>query len=108
MELDLRNDLCTSRNHLRIPVSKKKKKKGGEKLEEALSAYFVNGQTLLHGTVTEERFDVTDVMLEFEADPDIIEDGQMIVHRAAATNNTHLLRVISYNNCKLRVWNSLG
>ncbi|XP_045023023.1 serine/threonine-protein phosphatase 6 regulatory ankyrin repeat subunit B [Daphnia magna] len=91
-----------------LSLKKEEEKRGGEKLKETLNTFSVNGQTLLHGTVTEERFDITDLLLEFGADPDIMEDGQTVAHRAAATNNTHLLRVLSYHHCKLRAWNSLG
>lgn len=83
-------------------LKKEIEKKGGEKLEEALNAFSSNGQNLLHGTVREERFDETDLLLEFGADPGIMEYGQTIAHRDSATNNTHLLCVLGYHHCKLR------
>ncbi|KZS02239.1 Uncharacterized protein APZ42_000794 [Daphnia magna] len=46
-----------------------------------------NNKTLLHTSVKAGKLDITDLLLDYGADPDIEEDGQTIAHRAAAGNN---------------------
>ncbi|KAK4006856.1 hypothetical protein OUZ56_012012 [Daphnia magna] len=53
-----------------------------------------NNKTLLHTSVKAGKQDITDLLLDYGADPDIEEDGQTIAHRAAAENNKLLIRIL--------------
>lgn len=59
-----------------------------------------NGRTLLHGSVSEERFDVTNLLLSYGADINITENGETLAHRAATDNNTHLLKILHFHHCR--------
>ncbi|KAK4045620.1 hypothetical protein OUZ56_033307 [Daphnia magna] len=67
-----------------------------------------NNQTLLHTSVKAGKLDITDLLLDYGADPDIEEDGQTIAHRAAAENNKLLIRILRYHKYKFSSYNSLG
>ncbi|KAK4030854.1 hypothetical protein OUZ56_024241 [Daphnia magna] len=65
-------------------------------------------KTLLHTSVKPGKLDITDLLLDYGADPDIEEDGQTIAHRAAAENNKLLIRIFRYHKYKFSSYNSLG
>ncbi|KAK4006591.1 hypothetical protein OUZ56_011747 [Daphnia magna] len=67
-----------------------------------------NDKTLLHTSVKAGKLDITDLLLDYGADPDIEEDGQTIAHRAAAENNKLLIRILRYHKYKFSSYNSLG
>ncbi|KAK4015054.1 hypothetical protein OUZ56_030044 [Daphnia magna] len=67
-----------------------------------------NNKTLLHASVKAGKLDITDLLLDYGADPDIKEDGQTIAHRAAAENNKLFIRVLRYHKYKFSSYNSLG
>lgn len=67
-----------------------------------------NNKTLLHTSVKAGKLDMTDLLLDYGADPDIEEDGQTIAHRAAAKNNKLLIRILRYHKYKFAAYNSLG
>ncbi|KAK4045284.1 hypothetical protein OUZ56_032822 [Daphnia magna] len=75
--------------------------------EEFLNQKF-NGKTLLHTSVKVGKLDISDLMLDYGADPDIEEDGQIIAHTAAAENNKLLIRILRYHKYKFAAYNSLG
>ncbi|KAK4013288.1 hypothetical protein OUZ56_025522 [Daphnia magna] len=52
-----------------------------------------NNKTLLHTSVKAGKLDITDLLLDYGADPDIEEDGQTNAHRAAAENYKLLIRI---------------
>ncbi|KZS06420.1 Uncharacterized protein APZ42_030139 [Daphnia magna] len=67
-----------------------------------------NNKTLLHTSVKAGKLDITDLLLDYGADPDIEENGQTIAHRAAAENNKLLIRILRYHKYKFSSYNSLG
>ncbi|KAK4006335.1 hypothetical protein OUZ56_011489 [Daphnia magna] len=67
-----------------------------------------NNKTLLHTSVKAGKLDITDLLLDYGADPDIEDDGQTIAHRAAAENNKLLIRILRYHKYKFSSYNSLG
>ncbi|KAK4037775.1 hypothetical protein OUZ56_029804 [Daphnia magna] len=73
-------------------------RENGKNIKQILDTVFPNGTTLLHGSVIKERFDVTDMFLQYGADSNIYEEGMTIAHRAAADNNVHLLRILSHHD----------
>ncbi|KAK4013539.1 hypothetical protein OUZ56_026093 [Daphnia magna] len=52
-----------------------------------------NNKRLLHTSVKAEKLDITVLLLDYGADPDIEEDGQTIAHRAAAENKKLLIMI---------------
>ncbi|KZR96784.1 Uncharacterized protein APZ42_008679 [Daphnia magna] len=74
---------------------------------EFLNQKFYN-KTLLHTSWKAGKLDITDLLLDYGADPDIEEDGQTIAHRAAAENNKVLIRILRYHKYKFSSYNSLG
>ncbi|KZR96789.1 Uncharacterized protein APZ42_008673, partial [Daphnia magna] len=83
-------------------------REGGKNIKQILDTVFPNGTTLLHGSVIKERFDVTDIFLQYGADSNIYEEGMTIAHRAAADNNVHLLRILSHHGNTFNIKNSMG
>ncbi|KAK4045307.1 hypothetical protein OUZ56_032845 [Daphnia magna] len=67
-----------------------------------------NNKTLLHTSVKAGKLDITDLLLDYGADPDIEEDVQTIANRAAAENNKLLIRILRYHKYKFSSYNSLG
>ncbi|KAK4006509.1 hypothetical protein OUZ56_011663 [Daphnia magna] len=67
-----------------------------------------NNKTLLHTSVKAGKLDITDLLLDYGADPDIEEDGQTIEHRAAAENNKLLIRILRYHKYNFSSYNSFG
>ncbi|KZS03651.1 Uncharacterized protein APZ42_033581 [Daphnia magna] len=67
-----------------------------------------NNKTLLHTSVKAGKLDITDLLLDYGAYPDIEEDSQTIAHRAAAENNKLLIRILRYHKYKFSSYNSLG
>ncbi|KAK4024539.1 hypothetical protein OUZ56_009961 [Daphnia magna] len=67
-----------------------------------------NNKTLLHTSVKAGKLDITDLLLDYGADPDIEEDGQTIAHRAAAENNKLLIRILRYHKYKFSSYINLG
>ncbi|KZR97976.1 Uncharacterized protein APZ42_006848, partial [Daphnia magna] len=59
-----------------------------------------NNKTLLHTSVKAGKLDITDLLLDYGADPDVEEDGQTIAHRAAAENHKLLIRILRYHKYK--------
>ncbi|XP_057366744.1 putative ankyrin repeat protein RF_0381 [Daphnia carinata] len=95
------------RNTLR-KFLKKKEEEGratGRSVGSMLDTKFPNGRTLLHESVNKKRYDVTDLLLTFGANINIVENGETIAHRAAADNNEHLLRTLAYHKCQFSEWN---
>ncbi|KAK4028279.1 hypothetical protein OUZ56_017559 [Daphnia magna] len=80
----------------------------GKNIKQILDTVFPNGTTLLHGSVIKERYDVTDMFLQYGADSNIYEEGMTIAHRAAADNNVHLLRILSHHGNTFNIQNSMG
>ncbi|KAK4007171.1 hypothetical protein OUZ56_012333 [Daphnia magna] len=74
---------------------------------EFLNQKFYN-KTLLHTSVKAGKLDITDLLLDYGADPDIEEDGQTIADRAAAENKKLLIRILRYPKYKFSSYNSLG
>ncbi|KAK4009666.1 hypothetical protein OUZ56_018812 [Daphnia magna] len=83
-------------------------RENGKNIKQILDTVFPNGTTLLHGSVIKERFDVTDMFLQYGADSNIYEEGITIAHRAAADNNVHLLRILSHHGNTFNIQNSMG
>ncbi|KAK4025040.1 hypothetical protein OUZ56_010545 [Daphnia magna] len=83
-------------------------RENGKNIKQILDTVFPNGTTLLHGSVIKERFDVTDMFLQYGADSNIYEEGMTIAHRAAADNNVHLLRILSHHGNTFNIQNSMG
>ena len=77
-------------------------------MRNALDKVFENGQTLLHGSVLKNRFDITDLFLMHGANIDIMENGKTLAHLAAETNNTFLLRVLFVHGANMGLYNSQG
>ncbi|KAK4045291.1 hypothetical protein OUZ56_032829 [Daphnia magna] len=67
-----------------------------------------NNKTLLHTSVKAGKLDITDLLLDYGADPDIEEDGQTIAHRVAAENNKLLIKILRYHKYKFSSYNYLG
>ncbi|KZS04151.1 Uncharacterized protein APZ42_032993 [Daphnia magna] len=55
-----------------------------------------------------KKLDITDLLLDYGADPDIEEDVQTIAHRAAVKNHKLLIRILRYHKYKFAAYNSLG
>jgi ankyrin repeat protein len=53
-----------------------------------------DGISLLHESVTLRKHDIMELLLEYRANVNIYEEGQTIAHRAAANNDTTMLRII--------------
>ncbi|KAK4045733.1 hypothetical protein OUZ56_033634 [Daphnia magna] len=83
-------------------------RENGKNIKQILDTVFPNGTALLHGSVIKERFDVTDMFLQYGADSNIYEEGMTIAHRAAADNNVHLLRILSHHGNTFNIQNSMG
>ncbi|KZS03122.1 Uncharacterized protein APZ42_034229 [Daphnia magna] len=83
-------------------------RKNGKNIKQILDTVFSNGTSLLHGNVIKERFDVTDMFLQYGADSNIYEEGMIIAHLAAADNNVHLLRILSHHGNIFNIQNSMG
>ncbi|KAK4045565.1 hypothetical protein OUZ56_033211 [Daphnia magna] len=83
-------------------------RENGKNIKQILDTVFPNGTSLLHGSVIKERFDVTDMFLQYGADSNIYEEGMTIAHRAAADNNVHLLRILSHHGNTFNIQNSMG
>ncbi|KAK4003852.1 hypothetical protein OUZ56_005603 [Daphnia magna] len=90
------------RNHLQ------EARENGKNIKQILDTVFPNGTSLLYGSVIKERFDVTDMFLQYGADSNIYEEGMTIAHRAAADNNVHLLRNLSHHGNIFNIQNSMG
>jgi hypothetical protein len=53
-----------------------------------------DGLSLLHGSVTLLKHDIMELLLEYKANVNIYENGKTVAHRAAAANDTTMLRII--------------
>ncbi|XP_059353567.1 putative ankyrin repeat protein RF_0381 [Daphnia carinata] len=73
-----------------------------------LNERFEEEQTLLHTSVRRCRYDITDLLLSFGADPEILYHGKTIGHIAAAENDLLLLRILKHNNCEFTASNYNG
>ena len=59
-----------------------------------LNKRFNMTMTLLHRSVKELKYDIVDLLLNYGADVNILEDGKSIAHKAAETNDTMLCHII--------------
>lgn len=59
-----------------------------------LNKFFENGKTLLHESVSQNKYDITELFLSFGSDVNIKANGKTMAHIAAKTNNTNLLGII--------------
>ena len=59
-----------------------------------LNKRFNMTMTLLHRSVKELKYDIVDLLLNYGADVNILEDGKSIAHRAAEANDTMLCHII--------------
>ena len=53
-----------------------------------------DGLSLLHESVTLLKHDIMELLLEYKANVNIYEKGETVAHRAAAANDTTMLRII--------------
>ena len=78
--------LNAPREHLRTFLKNKigfPRPKGAQNF---LNIIFSDGKTLLHGSVLQKRYDITDLLLAYGANVDIREDNRTVLHRAAERN----------------------
>jgi ankyrin repeat protein len=70
-----------------------------------LNSRFDNDVTLLHGSVQLLKHDVTEMLLTYGADVNIMDNGKTIAHTAAELNDTLLLLILRRHKVDLSVKN---
>jgi ankyrin repeat protein len=73
-----------------------------------LNSRFDNDATLLHGSVQLLRHDVTEMLLTYGADVNIMDNGKTIAHTAAELNDTLLLLILGRHKADFSVRNDEG
>ena len=76
--------------------------------DNMLNKFFENGKTLLHESVSQNKYDITELFLSFGADVNIKANGKTMAHIAAETNNTNLLGIIIAYKGDLSLYNNVG
>jgi ankyrin repeat protein len=73
-----------------------------------LNIIFADGKTLLHGSVLQNRYDITDLLLFYGADVNIRENNRTILHHAVEKNDTLLFNIAASYGADLLAYNELG
>ncbi|XP_059352988.1 uncharacterized protein LOC132088333 [Daphnia carinata] len=79
-----------------------------QKMATFLNERYEAEQTLLHTSVRRSKYDVTDLLLSFGANPEILYRGKTIAHTAVAINDLLLLRILKHHNCEFTARNGNG
>ncbi|XP_057376226.1 ankyrin repeat domain-containing protein 1-like [Daphnia carinata] len=79
-----------------------------QKMAIFLDKRYDEGRTLLHTSIERNRYDITDALLSYGANPEIMYQGNTIGHWAATNNDLFLIRIIKHNNCEFTNRNKDG
>ena len=100
--------LNAPREHLRTFLKNKigfPRPKGAQNF---LNIIFSDGKTLLHGSVLQKRYDITDLLLAYGANVDIREENRTVLHRATERNDTLLCSIAISYGADLSAYNEIG
>jgi ankyrin repeat protein len=61
-----------------------------------------------HGSVLQNRYDITDLLLFYGADVNIRENNRTILHYAVEKNDTLLFNIVASYGADLSAYNELG
>ncbi|XP_057376545.1 uncharacterized protein LOC130697756 [Daphnia carinata] len=68
-----------------------------QKMAIFLDKRYDEGRTLLHTSIERNRYDITDALLSYGANPEIMYQGNTIGHWAATNNDLFLIRILKHN-----------
>jgi ankyrin repeat protein len=91
----LRLDATTALQYLREFLSGKIAFPRPRGAQNFLNIIFEDGKTLLHGSVLQKRYDITDILLFYGADVNIRENNRSILHYAVEKNDTLLFNIVA-------------
>ncbi|XP_057377922.1 ankyrin repeat domain-containing protein 1-like [Daphnia carinata] len=79
-----------------------------QKMAIFLNKRYEEGRTLLHTSIQKVRYDITDALLAYGANPEIMYRGSTIGHMAAENNDLFLVRILKHHNCEFTNRNKDG